>query len=105
MNIEIVEAYLIVKKGKRVCWSLHVYIPEYDMDLRGIKVYRRENSWFFQMPYLSNYDHEEKRIVKFPVIGFSEREKSKRLIENIQEKAKIYIEEKLSKEMESIKEK
>lgn len=99
MEIEIIEAYEIrFKEGdKPKGWSLHIYLPEWEMDVRGIILKKYGGGWFMQMPFLTNYDKEEKKPVRFPLISFLERDKTKDLNQKIKEKAVEYVEKKLKK--------
>ena len=99
MEIEIVEAYLIKRdaQAQPKGWSLHVYIPEWEMDLRGIWMFKKESGWIIQMPHLTNFDEDEQKKIRFPVISFSDSEKIRKLKEEIKKKAIEYIEEKLKK--------
>ena len=99
MDIEIVEAYLVMKdlNERPKGWSLHVYIPELDMDLRGIQLLKTSSGWYLRMPHLTNWGIDEKKMISFPVITFVENEKTRNFTNLIKEKGVALVEEKLKK--------
>lgn len=101
MEFEIVEAYEIrpTKEGPSKGWSLHVYFPEWGIDVRGLKLSKLKNGWYLQMPTLNNFDIDENKFIRYPVISFVEREKTRDLIIKIKEKAIVYVQEKIALEM------
>lgn len=98
MEFEIVEAYLIRMQGGQEPkgWSLHVYFPEFDMDLRGLALIKtNKGGWWLKMPHKFNFDVDVNELITFPVLSFSSRGKHKDLVDRIREKAIEYVEEKL----------
>jgi hypothetical protein len=69
------------------------------MDLRGFTLLHRNSGWVLKMPYMHNYDVEENKGMRYPVITFLDTEKTKDWIEQIKEKAIIYVQEKIAEEM------
>ena len=96
MNIEIVEFYQSDKNDKSqvLKGTLHIYIEEWDMDLRGIQVIKNKHRWMFWMPKKMAFDREVSQKVYFPVIGFANPENQKKLTDAIREKAIPFINEK-----------
>lgn len=92
MEIEIVEFYPYKPKGKKVSGTLHVYLIDLEMDIRGIHVSVTGKHWWFQMPYRVQYDHANKEEVRFPLIGFTDLTKHEAMMNSIREKGRIYIE-------------
>lgn len=94
MDVEIVEFYPITKEEGRFAGSLHVYIIDLHIDLRGIYVtfdQKRETKWKFTFPWIKTVDFETKEEVKFPVIQFSDRKKNFALMKQIRYRGKPYI--------------
>lgn len=99
MDIEIVEAYDIVKKNKKSFnWSVHVYICAEQFDLRGVFISKRGKSYFVHLPHRWTTDPETNENVCFPTFSYTSPEKNKDLIDSIREKAVPFIKEKIEKE-------
>jgi len=71
MKIEVQEFYPTqnAKKGQRYIGTLHIYLVETEEDLRGIKVYKSGNRFFFQMPGQQVKD-EDGELVFYPYHSF-----------------------------------
>ena len=98
MEIEIVEFYLTEKKGNKFTGSLHVYLIESGIDLRGIFVgfnFKKDPKWRFFMPSKKGYDEELKKEVQYPVFQFADRAKQKELLDALYDKARPYIKAKV----------
>lgn len=78
MEVEIVEVYLFSKRpnGTR-SGSVHAYIPEMGMDLRGCTVSIRAKNIFVHLPYQKGFDEETQKPVFFPVVSFTDLAKMK----------------------------
>ncbi len=101
MNFEIIEAYEL-RFGPETPprgWSLHVYVPEWGMDIRGARLLKTKSTWFLKMPCQQNYDMEENKLITYPMISFLERGKNKEFMEALKEKAIEYVEKKIADEM------
>ena len=94
MDIEVVAFYPHAHDETRQTLSgtLHVYLVEHDIDLRGIFVSRRKDSWFFSLPNRQAIDAETGETIRYPCITFKSRERQKELIDAIREKGRAYIE-------------
>lgn len=88
MKIEIVEAYATQEKNK---YSMHVYLPDEDLDIRGIHVIFGKK-WLFYLPSRINID--EGVTVRFPLISFCNPEKSKDFLNSLIEKGTSYMQAK-----------
>lgn len=97
MKFEIVDAYLIRlgSQDKPKGWSLHVYFPEMEMDIRGIQLLKFNTGWFLRMPFLRNYDPDQNKVVTFPLMAFIDSEKTRVLIDEIKSEAIRIVEKKL----------
>lgn len=93
MNIEIVEFYPFQRDDKRgkMKGSLHIYIVDDDIDLRGVYVIKNRDNWFFGLPQQKGVDNETKQPVRYPVFSYMTREKNDKLRDAIIEKGKEYI--------------
>lgn len=93
MKLEVVEFYPMERDDEKqiLKGSLHVYLPDMDVDLRGVMVRKRKNSWFFGLPTLLGIDPDTGKKVRFPVFAFVNREKTDELRSLIREKGKEYV--------------
>lgn len=91
LQIEIVDFYQDYKKGNNIKGSLHVYIIDYEMDIRGILVSHIKKKWWFDLPFRFAIDAETNEKVKYPVISFSNKEKHDQLFNLIKSVGKNYI--------------
>lgn len=100
MKIEIVEFYTSPhQKFDCIRGTLHVYLCDEGIDLRGIVVDKNEKGkWRFIMPYQWGKDPETGKSVRYPLINFTLRRKNQDLIQEIQKLAPKYIKEKLKDE-------
>jgi hypothetical protein len=98
MNIEIVEFYLEQQDNakKSLKGTLHIYLPECDIDLRGVIVSRRKDFWFFGLPSKVSVDQETGQKIKYPIFTFTDSKKMGILLSNIREKGKSYIIKKMN---------
>ena len=93
MNIEIVEFYEFRRDEKKfkIEGTLHVYLIDLDIDIRGIYAVRSGDRLFIEMAYKTGIDEDTKEHIRYPVFSFTDREKNKILLEKIREKAEIYV--------------
>ena len=103
MEVEVVEFYEKKRKDKKKILSgtMHVYIPELDMDIRGIRVARKQTRWFFFPPSGTALDEETKKWIYYPLVDFVNPEKKRAFITAIRQAGIKYItemEEKMAKE-------
>ena len=100
MKIEIVEFYPIFKKNNDIKGTMHIYIIDYELDIRGIFVTKQKKHWWFEMPYRSQYEKETKKEVRFPVICFTNQEKNDEFFKLLIENGKEYINKNFLKDEE-----
>lgn len=93
MNIEIVEFYQTERDDEKqiLKGTLHVNLIDYGIDLRGVLLSKRKNFWFVGLPCKISIDAETGEKVKYPIISFTDHEKTKKLIADIKEYAKEYV--------------
>ena len=97
MKIEIVEFYESERddaKG-RLRGTLHVYITDLALDLRGIGVIRNKDVWHFNLPGRVTLDKETQEKVFYPYFSFLDREKNAELRAAIREAGVPFIRQKL----------
>lgn len=100
MNIEIVDFFEEYRDNERdiLRGTLHAYLCDLKVDLRGIFVSKRRNSWFIGLPMRTGKDHETGEPVRYPVFSFMDRAKTAELLSQMREKGKIYIEQNVLKQ-------
>ena len=93
MKIEIVEFYpiFIDDEKKRMTGSLHIYLIDLDIDIRGIYVIRNKSRILLHMPYKNVLDHETKQFVRFPIFSFTDNKKNISIKKEILKQAREYI--------------
>lgn len=96
MNIEFVEFYITDKNEDMSYFSgtLHVYLPEEDTDLRGIVVIFKNENWNFFLPHRMTTNPEGKKI-RYPVYSKRDRNQSKALLQEVIEKGKAFVAQKM----------
>jgi hypothetical protein len=96
MKIEIVEFYTFEKDDKKkfLSGSLHIYLIDFHMDIRGIYVTKEKGKWFFKFPDKKEIDPCTKKIVRFPVFSFTEFSKMQEYKKLVIKLGKEYIIEK-----------
>jgi hypothetical protein len=99
----VVDYYPYKSKGREIQGSLHVYLIDFKMDLRGIWVRRKGRSWRFTMPTKVTTDWETQKEVRFPIIDFTEPQMNKDLLKSIIEEGRKFIEEKYLKDEKNYK--
>lgn len=89
MKIEIVEFYPSKIRKNQEIGSLHIYIIPFNMDLRGISVYKKKNGFYFQFPqYKGEVDG---KIVPYPIINLVNEKEKKSLVAAVIKQGTEYI--------------
>jgi hypothetical protein len=91
MNIEIVGFYLNLDKRKKIFGTFHVYLIDFDIDLRGIPVFKGKAGYIIHFPHSTGIDEETKKPVRYPIFSFSDPEKHKELLGDIRQKGMDYL--------------
>lgn len=97
MDIEVIEFYPTKQTENEIIGSMHIYIIDLGIDLRGIHVVRKGKFWRIDMPSRFGIDEDTKQEVRFPVFSFSDLKKNKELRDLIVLKGKEYIEKNFMK--------
>lgn len=94
MNIEIVGFYEDSRDDAKqhLIGTLHVYLIDEEIDLRGIYVTKKKESWWFGMPQRKGKDEETGKAVWYPTFTFTDIEKQKSLMVAIRKGGREYIE-------------
>ncbi len=95
MKIEIVEFYPlnVDKSANFFCGSLHIYLIEYGLDIRGINVIKKNNRWTFFLPHRKAKEEGTENFIQYPIINFTDNQKQQALVDFIRTKGKEYIQE------------
>ena len=88
MKIEIVEFYPV--EERKYIGTLHIYIIDKDMDLRGIRIFPIKTGYFFQMPGEYAIDDEGHQVF-YPYISFIKETDKKGLMNQIISHGTKYI--------------
>lgn len=98
MKIEIVEFYPFAKQSPNSLYgTLHVYICDLEMDLRGVEFYRDKVKWHVLMPYRWGTDPNTGKKCRYPIINLTNKRKNDLLKSEIKKLGIKYIEAMLKK--------
>lgn len=103
MEVEVVEFYEKTRKDrkKELTGTMHVYVVDLDLDIRGVRVIRNGKRWYFFPPSARAKDAETNQPVHYPIVNFVNPERKRAFITAIREAGIKYItemEEKMSLE-------
>lgn len=94
MKIEIVEFYPTELKGKKTYQgTLHIYLIDHEIDIRGIAVFKDKKKWFFQLPRKWEIDKDSGEKVFFPIFSFTSTQKNQEILDFLHKNAIKYIQE------------
>lgn len=93
MKIEVVDFFFLKKDKsfKKFCGTMHIYLIEYEMDIRGICVMHTKKKFFFEMPHRMAFDEEEQKVVRYPHLRFTNPAKHKEFMQELIYKGTKYI--------------
>ena len=93
MNLEIVEFYLDKRDDAKqfLQGTLHVYLADFGIDLRGVFVMKKKNFWRFAIPHKKTIDPNTNKSVLYPIISFIDFKICDALMAEIRERGKEYI--------------
>lgn len=98
MKVEIVGFYKNTDKKTKIKGTLHVYLVDFDLDIRGIAVHKgAKGGWFYQMPGRKTLDAETKEMVWYPHISFSDKQIHDEMIQSIIQEADKFLKIELTK--------
>lgn len=93
MNVQVLEFYPTGKKGCRVFGSLKVQLPDLKLQLLGIFVSKRKDSWYFSLPCRNGIDKETGKPVRYPLVVFEDPAQHCDLMNSIKAEAVPFIDE------------
>ncbi|SRR5258706_8862042 len=81
MEIEIVKFYPFERNDelKTLKGTLHIFLPDIGIHVRGIRVIREKNKWRFTLPRGYGIDQETKKTVSYPIFRFAQDKKKSAL--------------------------
>jgi len=105
MKVEIVEFYEEERDDSKqfLRGSLHVFLPELNIDIRGCSVSKKKNWWHITLPFRKGFDQEKAEFVRYPVFSFLDRAKNEEFIREVRREGRLYVEEKMKIEAGKVK--
>lgn len=86
MKVELVGYYPFCPKKKlKYNGTCHIYLVDYGIDIRGILVKKKKVGYFVVMPMKKAYDPEEKKVVCYPALRFTDQKKQDEFLHAVQE--------------------
>ncbi len=94
MNIEVIEFYPNNNpKYKTLLGTVHCYLPDLDVDLRGICVFKNKQYIIVRIPSGRGEDPETKKKISYPLFSFLNPEKTQQMIREIRQKTIEYLDD------------
>ncbi len=93
MNFEFVEFYPArsIKKTSKFLGTLHIYVCDWNADIRGICVFKgTREGFFFKMPTNRTVDNEGKKV-EYPIVNFVGEKDKKDLVAFLRKEAAAEI--------------
>lgn len=92
MKVEVVEFYpLTPKKDSDFLGTMHFYLEDLDVDLRGCPVFLRCKKFKIFLPSKIIWSPENNSRIVFPVFSFSNSQTKKRLVQEMARVGSAYI--------------
>ena len=93
MEINFIEFYpnLNPRPHSKVLGTVHLYIADFKMDLRGIRVVKSGQNLIFKMPHVRGWDYEEDKEVFYPVVNFVDPNSKKEILDYLHQQVKPLI--------------
>jgi hypothetical protein len=83
MKVEVIEFYRVNDYKKGFIGTLHVYLPDLDIDLRGCPVFKAKGGYIIHLPARGYVEEGTRKKKQYPIIGFTKRETYDELIKNL----------------------
>ena len=92
MDIEIIEYYPKKpdRKGNKQ-GTLHVYLCDYDMDVRGCQVNFNGDKIYVRLPFFYQYDPDQERVVGYPMINLVDEKKHNELCKTVAVEGRKFV--------------
>ena len=96
MKFELVEFYPITDKNrgnlkKNALGTVHLYVIDCDLDIRGIRVTKHGNTLHFHLPHCIGFDHETGEKIKYPIVRWTSQSKHDELMDFLHQQVKPVI--------------
>lgn len=92
MKIEVVEFYPLLKMAKHgKIGTLHVFVADYNLDIRGINVFFRKNRLYFFTPSITFLDPKSKSLVSYPIVNLAIKDSKKTFIREMRNAGNKYV--------------
>ena len=96
MKIEIVDFYPFERSSKNNIGTMHIYVIDLDMDIRGIQVIRNKNAYLFFLPKKIAFEGDKK--VWYPIINFTNNAKNIELNADLRQKGAEFMQNWMKKD-------
>ena len=94
MKVELIEFYQDTQKKKNeITGTAHVYIEDFDLDVRGIYVRKTGNQLWISKP-TQKYIDENQKSCKYPIIDFANRNTDREFIKHVRNELQKYFRKK-----------
>lgn len=99
MKFELVDFYPITDKNrgkakKNLLGTIHIYVIDFQIDIRGIRVVKNGKCIHFLMPHSFGIDHETGETVKYPIVRFTNQKDHDEMMNFLHNEVKPKITEK-----------
>ncbi len=94
MKFEFVEFYPSAEmpnNKSKALGTVHIYAIDCKLDIRGILVFKQGKGIFFCAPHFRGIDTETGKIVKYPLIRWTNQETQQEMIDFLHKEAKPVI--------------
>lgn len=93
MKVEVIEFYPNenFEKKSEVLGTFHVYLEEFDIDIKGVTFVKTKKGNFCFLPTKFGFDNNLKKNIWFPTVSFANKNTQKLLIKNINKACSLYI--------------
>lgn len=97
--VDFYEATLEIKqrRGNNCLGTVHIYLIDIGVDIRGIHVTKQGRGMFFHVPIGYGFDKETGKEVKYPVIGFTDEKIYEDMMNFLKNEVKEEIAKRLKK--------
>lgn len=105
MRIEIIKFYEINRQDEKqhLIGTLHIYLPEIGLNIKGITVFKKKAYWHFRLPSKRTFDQSSGKEVDYACILFDEKEKNEALLSFLKNEGRKFVEDYLASKPETKK--
>lgn len=72
LDIELVAFYPEYSGKHETAGTVHIYVKDIGLDIRGIRYVKKKKSSFAFVPNKISWDFEDKKNIKYPIISFTD---------------------------------